>query len=153
MLVCGQHFTDKVIREINKMVESEPTISRRALSLRVCQWLDWTSPNGRLKEMSCRVALLKLQRQGVVNLPECAAKPSFHPCPERQWPIEQMGSVCCDLRELGGVELIRVGSRESRSSQLWKALMGQYHYLGCGPLCGAQMRYLIKSPSSGWLAT
>lgn len=151
MLVCGQQFTDTVIREINNTVKSEPTISRRALSLRVCQWLDWTSPNGRLKEMSCRVALLKLHRQGVVHLPECAVKPSFNPCPERQWPIEQMSAVCCDLRELGGVELIRVGSRESRSSRLWKALMGRYHYLGAGPLCGAQMRYLIKSPSSGWL--
>jgi len=151
MLVCGQHFTDEVIRKVNKTIASEPTISRRALSLRVCQWLDWTSPNGRLKEMSCRVALLKLHRQGVVHLPECAAKPSFHACPERQWPIEQMSSVCCELRELGGVELIRVGSRESRSSRLWKTLMDRYHYLGSGPLCGAQIRYLIKSPSSGWL--
>jgi len=151
MLVCGQHFTDEVIRKVNKTVASEPTISRRALSLKVCQWLDWTSPNGRLKEMSCRVALLKLHRQGIFHLPECAAKPSFHPCPERRWPIEQMSSVCCELRELGGVELIRVGSRESRSSRLWKTLMDRYHYLGSGPLCGAQIRYLIKSPSSGWL--
>ena len=29
--------------------------------------------------------------------------------------------------------------------------MEGYHYLGCGPLCGAQMRYLIKSPCHGWL--
>lgn len=151
MLVCGQHFTDEVIRKINKTVESEPTISRRALSLRVCQWLNWRSPNGKLKEMSCRVALLKLHRQGVVELPECTTKPSFQPRTEGQWPIEQIGAVCCDLRELGGVELIRVRSRESNTSRLWNALMGRYHYLGCGPLCGAQMRYLIKSPSYGWL--
>ncbi len=151
MLVCGQHFTDEVIRKINKSVESEPTISRRALSLRVCQWLNWRSPNGKLKEMSCRVALLKLHRQGVVELPECTTKPSFQPRTEGQWPIEQIGAVCCDLRELGGVELIRVRSRESNTSRLWNALMGRYHYLGCGPLCGAQMRYLIKSPSYGWL--
>jgi len=151
MLVCGQHFTDEVIRKINKSIESEPTISRRALSLRVCQWLNWRSPNGKLKEMSCRVALLKLHRQGVVELPECTTKPSFQPRTEGQWPIEQIGAVCCDLRELGGVELIRVRSRESNTSRLWNALMGRYHYLGCGPLCGAQMRYLIKSPSYGWL--
>ena len=29
--------------------------------------------------------------------------------------------------------------------------METYHYLGSGPLCGAQMRYLIKSRSFGWL--
>ena len=101
--------------------------------------------------MSCRVALLKLHRQGVVNLPECAAKPSFQPCPERQWPIEQIDSVSCNLRELGGVELIRIGSRESKTSRLWNVLMDRYHYLGSGPLCGAQIRYLIKSPCRGWL--
>ena len=151
MLVCGKHFTDEVIRKIDETVESEPTISRRALSLRVCQWLDWRSPNGKLKEMSCRVALLKLHRQGIVNLPECASPPLFHPRIERQWPIEQIGSVCCDLRELGDIELIRVGSRESKASRIWNALMERYHYLGCGPLCGAQMRYLIKSPCHGWL--
>jgi hypothetical protein len=151
MLVCGQHFTDEVIRKIDETVESEPTISRRALSLRACQWLNWRSPNGKLKEMSCRVALLKLHRQGIVKLPEYNSKPLFQPRTERQWPIEQIGPVCCDLRELGDIELIRVGSRESKASRLWNALMERYHYLGCGPLCGAQMRYLIKSPSHGWL--
>ena len=151
MLVCGQHFTDEIIRKINKTVESEPTISRRALSLRVCQWLDWKSPNGKLKEMSCRVALLKMHRQGVLELPECNGRPSFQPPTERKCSIGEMGTVCCDLRELGGVELIRIGSPESKSSRVWNTLMESYHYLGSGPLCGAQMRYLIKSPSYGWL--
>ena len=151
MLVCGQHFTDEIIRKINKTVESEPTISRRALSLRVCRWLNWTSPNGKLKEMSCRVALLKMHRRGVVELPECIAKPSFQPRTERPWSIEPISPVRCDLRELGGVELIRVGSRKSKTSRVWNTLMESFHYLGSGPLCGAQMRYLIKSLSYGWL--
>ena len=71
MLICGQNFTDEVIQKIRVTVESEPTISRRALSLRVCEWLDWRTPNGKPKEMSCRVALLRLHRQGIVKLPEC----------------------------------------------------------------------------------
>ena len=29
--------------------------------------------------------------------------------------------------------------------------MEKFHYLGVGPLCGAQIRYLIKSSSCGWL--
>jgi len=151
MLVCGQHFTDEIIRKINKMVESEPSISRRALSLRVCQWLDWKSPNGKLKEMSCRVALLKMHRQGVLELSECNDKPSFQPRTEKKYSIGEIGTVCCDLRQLGGVELIRIDSRESKTSRVWNTLMESYHYLGCGPLCGAQMRYLIKSPCYGWL--
>jgi hypothetical protein len=151
MLVCGQHFTDEIIRKINKTVESEPSISRRALSLRVCQWLDWKSANGKLKEMSCRVALLKMHRQGVLQLPECNARPSFQPRTEQKYCIGQIGTVCCDLRQLGGVELIRIDSRESKASRVWNTLMESYHYLGSGPLCGAQMRYLIKSLCYGWL--
>jgi len=151
MLVCGQHFSEEVIREINATVESEPTISRRSLSRKVCEWLNWRGPNGKLKTMSCRVALLKLHRQGIVKLPECTVKGLFEPKKENNQPIEPIEPVSCDLKELGGVELIRVGSRKSKASRVWNALMDRYHYLGSGPLCGAQMRYLIKSPSYGWL--
>src|SRR4030042_5109057 len=149
MLVCGQNFTDELIQKIHMVVESEPTISRRNLSLRVCEWLDWRGANGKVKEMSCRVALLKLHRQGIVKLPERPVHNFFQPKKDQTFkPIE---SVCCDLKELGPVELVRVGSRESKASRLWNVLMEGYHYLGAGPLCGAQMRYLIKSACYGWL--
>ncbi len=151
MLVCGQHFTDEVIQKITLTVESEPTISRRALSLRVCQWLDWINPKGNPKEMSCRVALLKLYRQGIVKLPETTVEGLFEPKGEKEPFVEQIESICCDLNQLGGVELVRVGSRRSKDSRVWNALMDRFHYLGAGPLCGAQMRYLIKSPFYGWL--
>jgi len=152
MLVCGQSFTDEVIRKIRVRVESEPTISRRALSLRVCEWLDWRAPNGKPKEMSCRVALLRLHRQGIVKLPECNVNGLFAPKGgKKNPPIVQIEPVSCNLKDLGDVELIRVGSRESKTSRVWNALMDRYHYLGAGPLCGAQMRYLIKSPCYGWL--
>ena len=62
-----------------------------------------------------------------------------------------MAPVCCSLHQLGGVELEKIGSRYSKASRLWKALMDTYHYLGAGPLCGAQMRYLIHSPVHGYL--
>ncbi|HDH98473.1 MAG TPA: IS4 family transposase [Deltaproteobacteria bacterium] len=151
MLICGQNFTDEVIQKIRVTVESEPTISRRALSLRVCEWLDWRTPNGKPKEMSCRVALLRLHRQGIVKLPECNVNGLSAPKGgKKDPPIVQIEPVRCNLKDLGGVELIRVGSRESKASRVWNALMDRYHYLGAGPLCGAQMRYLIKSPY-GWL--
>ena len=51
------------------MIDANPAWSRRKLSLEVCDWLDWRSPNGKLKEMSCRVALLQLHRDGALNLP------------------------------------------------------------------------------------
>jgi len=151
MLVCGQNFTDEVIHNIRETVKTEPKISRRALSLRVCEWLDWKAPNGKPKEMSCRVALLKLHRQGIVNLPESTVKGLFQPKREADLSVEHIEPVRCDLRDLGGIELIQIGSRRSEVSRIWNVLMDRYHYLGAGPLCGAQMRYLIKSARHGWL--
>lgn len=152
MVVCGQVFTKEVLESIRATVESEPTISRRALSLRVCEWLDWKGPNDKPKEMSCRTALLKLHRQGIVQLPEPAGNGFFAPKgEEREVPLPQIDPVCCSLQELGGVELVKIGSRYSNISRLWNVLMDTYHYLGAGPLCGAQMRYLIRSPRYGYL--
>jgi hypothetical protein len=151
MLVCGQNFTDQMIRQIQDKVGSEPTISRRGLSLEVCQWLNWKSPNGRPKEMSCRLALLKLDREGIIKLPECTVKGLFEPKGEKERINVSADPVCCDFKELGEIELVRIRSRESKASRIWKALMERDHYLGAGPLCGAQIRYLINSPLYGWL--
>jgi hypothetical protein len=102
--------------------------------------------------MSCRVALLKLERRGVVKLPQahlwgCDRAKRKGPSPS----ISEISPVCCNLKELGGVDLVRIDCSDSHESKIWKALMERYHYLGSGPLCGAQMRYLIKSSSFGWL--
>lgn len=152
MLVCGQEFTEEIVGKIEEFVTANPDVSRRDLSLRVCDWLDWKSPNGKFQEMSCRVALLKLERRGIVTLPKPHSWGSYRITGKSHTlPIWKIDSVCCSLNDLGGVDLVRIDSSDSRESKTWKALMGTYHYLGAGPLCGAQMRYLIKSGSFGWL--
>ncbi|MBI4839536.1 MAG: IS4 family transposase [candidate division NC10 bacterium] len=44
-----------------------------------------------------------------------------------------------------------VSSRYSSTSQIWNALVERFHYLGKGPLCGAQVRYLVESSRHGWV--
>ena len=51
-----------------------------------------------------------------------------------------------DLRELGAIEVILVPSRRTLEHRQWNALLSAHHYLGAGPLCGAQIRYLIRCP-------
>ncbi len=57
------------------IIKEEPEISRAKLSQRVCEEFKWRSSNGRLNEMSCRVALLELERTGQVVLPEPGTRP------------------------------------------------------------------------------
>jgi hypothetical protein len=59
--------------------------------------------------------------------------------------------VKCTLRELGEIRIVAVSSRYSKMSQVWNGLMEQFHYLGKGPLCGAQIRYLVESSRYGWV--
>jgi hypothetical protein len=60
-----------------------------------------------------------------------------------------MEALRCHLKTLGEIRLVLVESKNRPLSRLWNDLMGTYHYLGSGPLCGAQVRYLIESSVYG----
>jgi hypothetical protein len=152
MVVCGADFTADIIARIQEKVESEPTISRRALSRRVCTWLGWEDARGNPKVMSCRVALLRLHRRGVIGLPELAAgRPGGQKQRSEEVPITEPTLIDCCLEDLGHVDIVAVENGSCNASRTWNVLMSRYHYLGAGPLCGAQIRYLIRSPRYGWL--
>jgi len=101
--------------------------------------------------MSCRVVLLKLDRRGVIELPPLTQRVTGSKDKKFCEPTPTPEPIECSLKELGGVELVRVNSAESQASRCWNELMERYHYLGSGPLCGAQLRYLIKSGKGQWL--
>ncbi|MEW6296091.1 MAG: Druantia anti-phage system protein DruA, partial [Candidatus Diapherotrites archaeon] len=153
MLVCGQEFNDQIIARIDATIESEPEISRRSLARRVCKWLDWKAPNGNLKDMSARSALLILHRRGAITLPE-AGKNNLFVSAEKKEPTDipyEIHNAPLTVDQLGEIELVPVSSRNRGASHTWNGLMNKFHPLGAGPLCGAQMRYLIKSANCGYI--
>ena len=146
MTISNQQFTPEIITHIQALIDANPGWSRRKLSVQVCEWLAWRSPNGKLKEMSCRVALLKLERGGLLHLPPAGPAPPKRTRPEHGMePFQQEPAIQCSLSELGDITLVLVTSSNTKASRQWNALMNQHHYLGSGPLCGAQLRYLIHS--------
>ncbi len=150
MVTCGQEFPVEIIERIRATVAEEPAISRRELSRRVCSWLDWRDPAGQLKSMSCRVALTRMARRGVIALPK--AKPfagASGRTRRRRVDVVDPDPVDVTLNDLGTVELILVDAPEL--SAVWNELLDRHHYLGSGPLCGAQIRYLLWSTTHGWL--
>jgi hypothetical protein len=92
--------------------------------------------------MSARVALLRLQAKGLIELPAPrnsngngkAWRPTLRLEPPGQ-PLEK------ELSELRPIQLQVVSHPEQ--SQLWNHLIAQFHYLGHYNLPGAQLRYLI----------
>ncbi len=128
MRICGQEFTLDILDRIREAVVVEPQISRRTLSRRVCQWLDWRSPSGRWQEGGCRKALAELDRRHVLELPTpCTA---FAP---RQQPALEVAEteVCAPLEELGAVELIPISAHRSHEAQVFTRATG-----ACAACCG-----------------
>jgi hypothetical protein len=150
MNVCGRHFPQSILDRIQETVQAAPSISRLELSRRVCRWLDWRSPNGRLQEMSCRKALGKLNNLGILDLPRHERPYAFERGAVK--PIElNVAQLGCTFKELGAISVYPITSRYSKESKIWFALLDQYHYLGSGPLCGAQIRYIVSSSAQGYL--
>lgn len=153
MFVCGQEFSPQMVQRIQAACDAEPDLSRLRLSRQVCEWLEWRRPNGFLKDMSCRVALLKMHRRGVIRLPAVVEgrNPRRHTEHKEPETVDNPMGICCSLSEAGEIELIRIDGPDNRNARTWTTLMNRYHYLGAGPLCGSQMRYLVHSRTCGLL--
>jgi len=152
MRIYGQEFSPLIIDKIKQRVEKTPEISRRELSRCICEWMDWRAANGKYKEMSCRKALIKLQRQGIIDLPVQQKNSCFEKVASKNGRENmETPEIECELEGLGQIEVEMVASRHSKKSSIWNSLMDKYHPLRGGPLCGAQIRYLIWSSNYGYI--
>lgn len=139
---CGRLFTDEEIAWIRDLIASHPSMRRREISVRFCQQAGWRKPDGELKQMSCRVAMIRMEKDGLLRLPPPRNRPrKIQPC--RQWslwtapqPELTAGAGELDLR----LELV-----ERKTSVLWNEFIDRYHYLGYTPLPGAQLRYFVRA--------
>jgi hypothetical protein len=135
----GRVFDAAALEQVRGILRAHAGASRQQLSYRVCEALDWRKADGSLKDMSCRVALLRLHREGLIELP--APRRRFEPLRSyaRRTPQGEPGAwLEAPLSALGTVRLELV---ERAGSALWNELIDRYHYLGYKPLPGAQLRY------------
>jgi hypothetical protein len=141
---CGRFFSSQEINHIRDLIASDQRYNRAQLSRVVCENLRWLRPDGRLKDMSCRVAMLRMQNDGLIRLPP----PKTINGNGRIRPLLTSASECTNcittpVHTLGQIELHRVDT--TKQSRLWNELIERYHYLGYKPLPGAQMRYLVEA--------
>lgn len=149
MVICGQTFRQETIARIITVISENPGITRSELSRQVCAWLNWKSDNGRLKEVSSRVSLLKLERAGLIKLPPVKKKPPRFS--KTVVPVEKTPDISCEIFELGNIELVMIEEGDTEKSRTWNKMMDRYHYLGSGPICGSQIRYIVKSSIGGFV--
>ena len=138
----GRDFNERELADIRELISNHPTTSRAELSRLTCKALQWLKADGGLKEMSCRVAMLRMQEDGLIQLPAPKGKRpetriEFTPRTAPEAPIEQAANYLAPL------QLCPVVSRAH--SRLWNEYIHRYHYLGYKTLPGAQIRYFVTS--------
>lgn len=138
--------SSEVLTWVRSRVGESPGLSRYRLAREVCERVDWRDAAGRLREMACRKHLLHLERRGEIVLPPARrARPQACREPVVAAPAPEFSGTLADL---GGIELQAVCGGTA-ASRRWNELMQAHHPLGRGPLCGAQLRYLIVSRTLG----
>jgi hypothetical protein len=142
MRYCGRQFTEAEMDWIRQLLLVQPRLTRARLSREVCTHLRWLRPDGRLKEMSCRVAMLRMAKDGLITLPSPRqAKPiGFRLSREVEHATE--APKIAPPVDLGGLAVDVVGSRYS---SLWNGYIQRYHYLGHQLIPGAQLRYFVRA--------
>ena len=141
MHYCGREFSEEEIGWIRDLSSNSPGISRRALSIQFCEHWEWRKPDGGLKEMSCRVALLKMHREGLIPLPAPKGtlnKARIHT--QRSFLTLPKPPIRKKAREYR----LHLEVVERQGLKLWNEFIDRYHYLGYSPLPGAQLRYFVK---------
>ncbi len=66
---CGRDFSEEEMGQLRDLIAEDPKRTRAQLSRLACRLLEWRKPDGGLKEMSCRVAMLRMHRQEHLQLP------------------------------------------------------------------------------------
>lgn len=141
---CGRDFTEEELDLAGRLAATLPT--RRAIADALCDALDWRRLDGQRKDMSARVALLRMANDGILTLPAPRNGNGNGRIARRLAPDPELGlPVPASLEELGPIELAVVGTKASKLR--WRTLVATHHYLGYTPFAGAQLRYLVETPS------
>ena len=141
-IYCARDFSVEDIQTIRTLIAQDQKLQRSALSRKLCQLWGWTKPNGELKDMTCRVALLRIQADGLIELPPSrigvVRKRAHFPstcASDAQTPIRQ------PVHELPRITLQVVSGKST--SLLWNEYIARYHYLGYAAMSGSQIRYNV----------
>lgn len=142
MRYCGREFTKEEIQWIKDTISENPDMMRVTLSRLFCETFHWRKPDGGLKDMSCRVAHLRMERDGLIQLPP---RKGHHNKPRKHVPRTLPALPQEPVHKKAGAFDLEMELVDKSWSALWNEYIDRYHYLKYTPLPGAQLRYFVRS--------
>jgi hypothetical protein len=141
---CGRKFRAQEVELMRVVARDYAGLGVTEIARTICELLEWTRPNGGLKNHECRQLLERLAEEGVLTLPTLRKLGGRGP---RRADVSQPHSepepIACAARECEPLELALVeGENESRR---WREQLERYHYLGWRVPFGANLRYWARN--------
>lgn len=141
----GRLITDVDVDVIRQLITDHPTLSRKALSRKLCEVWNWRQSNGCLRDMVCRGLMLALHRAGRIELPPVRCQMPNPLAKRRAPPLVELEQtpLQADLSSLGPLRFEQV--RRTAQEPLFNSLLQEHHYLGYAQPVGEHLKYLVYS--------
>jgi hypothetical protein len=142
MLIRGKQFTASDIELVKQTISEKSKLSRRKLSILICQELDWRQPNGNLKDRACRDVLLRLDQRGIIHLPKPSYTFSTQTAGVKKVHFVEPSKEITGTPSDFNTPVFKI-VENSEQGQLWNYLVDKYHYKGCRIIVGRHIKYLV----------
>ena len=141
----GREIGTAQVVTIRELVAARPEMTRRALSLALCEAWHWKQANGAPRDAVCRGLLLALHRAGHITLPAPRIRSSTPFFQRRTPPQVEVSTepLEASLRALGPITIRQV--RRTPEEALVNGLVQQHHYLGYRQPVGEHLKYLVTA--------
>lgn len=142
----GRQIGPADVAFLRELIAQHPDLSRRRLSVKVCEAWHWVQPNGQPRDMVCRSLLLALHRAGHIQLPTPRCTPPNNAIAHRR--VAEVAAYATDpiessLALLGPLEIALV--RRTQGETLFAHLLQHHHYLGYRRPVGEHLKYLVSA--------
>jgi len=143
----GRDFSEEDIELIRWTRKKYPQLSRRELAATYCEFLEWTTPAGKVKLPQCMALFKTLEDVGLVELPATSfhSKRNEKKSETMEFAIDTT-PICGEVTDLAPIhlEIARIGAELQR----WRRYVDTYHLLGDKTVFGSRLSYFIKSRES-----
>jgi Domain of unknown function (DUF4338) len=142
-----QQITIQQVEFIRQLIAEHRGVTRRQLSLMVCEAWGWRQANGAPRDMVCRALLLGLDRAGHIELPPARTQ-RFNPAirhAAKRWKMERIEvdttPLAVPLSAIRPLEFRLV--RRTPEEVLFNNLLEQYHPLAYTQPVGEHLKYTV----------
>lgn len=142
----GRAFSSEDIELIKWTRNKYQKLSLSEFAKTICEFLDWTTPSGKAKEIQCRKFLEILESEGVLILPEKSTRGQNR---RKRIPSEITLNVISNAEINGSVKdfepITLEIARSGANLKHWRDYVDKYHMLGDKSVFGCRLQYFIKS--------